>query len=112
MTCLVLRTQLWTEFLDFDPDHACGRRTTSTLIGKFASKAFIIFLLALEAIVTYFFFEDTLMRVFSVLGMVTFIAFEIIRGTSDKEKKAAMKAQNAMGLSLVLWIWYRGLFAA
>lgn len=30
----MLRTQIWTEFLDYDPDSACGRRTTSTLLGK------------------------------------------------------------------------------
>lgn len=44
--------------------------------------------------------------------MVAFVALEVLRGTDDKEKKKAMKAQNALGLSLVFWIWHRGLFAA
>jgi len=112
MSCLVLRTQIWTEFLDYDPDLACGRRTTSTMIGKDLSKAAVVILLALEGLVTWYFFEDFLMRLFSILGMVFFIVLEIIRGTDDKEKKKAMKMQNALGLSLVFWIWYRGLFAA
>jgi len=112
MTCLVLRTQLWTEFLDFDPDAACNRRTTSTLIGKFWSKALVVVLLAMEAVVTWYFFEDYLMRFFSISGIFAFVSLEVIRGTDDKEKKKAMKAQNALGLSLVFWIWHRGLFAA
>eukprot|EP00913_Durusdinium_trenchii_P035945 g33632.t1 len=60
MSCLVLRTQIWTgtEFLDYDPDAACGRRTTSTLLGKDLSKALVVILLALEGLVTWYFFED------------------------------------------------------
>jgi len=112
MTCLVLRTQLWTEFLDFEPDAACGRRTTSTLIGKAASKALVVILLGLEAVVTWYFFDDLLMRIFSFSGMLAFVGLEVIRGTNDKEKKKAMKAQNALGFSLVFWIWHKGLFAA
>ncbi|CAK9007619.1 Lycopene elongase/hydratase [Durusdinium trenchii] len=53
MSCLVLRTQIWTEFLDYDPDAACGRRTTSTLLGKDLSKALVVILLALEGLVTW-----------------------------------------------------------
>jgi len=112
MSCLVLRTQIWTEFLDYDPDSACGRRTTSTLLGKALSKALVVVLLAMEGLVTWYFFEDFLMRLFSISGMVAFVALEVLRGTDDKEKKKAMKAQNALGLSLVFWIWHRGLFAA
>lgn len=111
MTCLVLRTQLWTEFLDFDPDAACGRRTTSTMVGKVWSKALVVVFLGLEAFVTWWYFDDFLMRLFSFSGIVFFVALEIVRGTDDREKKKAMKAQNAIGLSLVFWIWYRGLFA-
>eukprot|EP00434_Breviolum_minutum_P001590 symbB.v1.2.001404.t2/scaffold75.1/size348941/10 len=84
MSCLVLRTQIWTEFLDYDPDLACGRRTTSTMIGKDLSKAAVVILLALEGLVTWYFFEDFLMRLFSILGMVFFIVLEIIRGTDDR----------------------------
>jgi len=112
MACLVLRTQLWTEFLDYEPDLACGRRTTSTLVGRFWSKVLVAAFLAMEAIVTWYFFDDTLMRVFSFSGMLAFLALEVIRGTDDREKKKAMKAQNALGLSLVFWIWHKGLFAA
>lgn len=112
MTCLVLRTQLWTEFLDYDPDFACGRRTTSTLVGKFWSRVLVVFLLFAEAAVTWHFFEDWPMRIFSISGVAAFLALEVIRGTNDKEKKKAMKAQNALGLSLVFWIWYKGLFAS
>eukprot|EP00747_Dinoflagellata_sp_TGD_P162766 gnl/TRDRNA2_/TRDRNA2_180741_c0_seq1.p1 gnl/TRDRNA2_/TRDRNA2_180741_c0~~gnl/TRDRNA2_/TRDRNA2_180741_c0_seq1.p1 ORF type:complete len:304 (-),score=41.96 gnl/TRDRNA2_/TRDRNA2_180741_c0_seq1:62-973(-) len=112
MTCLVLRTQVWTELLDHDPDAACGRRTTSTLLGTFWSKAAVVAFLALEVVVTCYFFDDLLMRLFSVMGLVSFVAIELVRGTNDKEKKRAMKAQNALGLSLVFWIWYKGLFAS
>ncbi|CAJ1457544.1 unnamed protein product [Effrenium voratum] len=86
MSCLVLRTQIWTEFLDYDPDSACGRRTTSTLLGKDLSKALVVALLALEGLVTWYFFEDFLMRLFSISGMVAFVALEIIRGTDDKAR--------------------------
>lgn len=112
MTCLVLRTQVWTELLDYEPDSKCGRRTTSTLVGQFWSKVLVVSFLFAEAVVTWYFFEDWLMRVFSVMGLVSFLGLEVIRGTDDKEKKKAMKAQNALGLSLVFWIWYKGLFAA
>jgi len=112
MTCLVLRTQLWTEFLDYEPDLACNRRTTSTLVGRFWSKALVVFFLCMEALVTWHFFEDSLMRTFSFSGIVSFTALEVVRGTDDREKKKAMKAQNALGLSLVFWIWHKGLFAA
>jgi len=112
MTCLVLRTQLWTEFLDYEPDLACGRRTTSTLVGRTGSKALVVCFLAAEALVTWCFFADALMRIFSFSGIVSFIILEVVRGTDDREKKKAMKAQNALGLSLVFWIWHKGLFAA
>mmetsp|Transcript_73480 Transcript_73480/g.226862 ORF Transcript_73480/g.226862 Transcript_73480/m.226862 type:complete len:303 (+) Transcript_73480:70-978(+) len=112
MTCLVLRTQLWTEFLDYEPDLACNRRTTSTLVGKFWSKVLVVIFLVLEAFVTWYFFADTLMRTFSFSGILAFVALEVVRGTDDREKKKAMKAQNALGLSLVFWIWHKGIFAA
>jgi len=112
MTCLVLRTQLWTELLDYEPDAKCNRRTTSTLVGKFWSKVLVVLFLVAEAAVTWIFFPDMLMRVFSLTGVVAFVGLEIVRGTDDKEKKKAMKAQNALGLSLVFWIWYNGLFAS
>jgi 4-hydroxybenzoate polyprenyltransferase len=112
MACLVLRTQLWTEFLDYDPDSACNRRTTSTLVGKFWSKVLVVTFLALEAAVTWYYFADTLMRLFSFSGIIAFVMLEVVRGTNDKEKKKAMKAQNALGMSLVFWIWHRGIFAS
>jgi len=112
MTCLVLRTQLWTELLDYDPDAKCGRRTTSTLVGKRWSKVLVLFFLAAEAGVTWYFFEDMLMRIFSFAGVAAFVGLECIRGTNDREKKKAMKMQNALGLSLVLWVWHKGIFAA
>jgi len=112
MTCLVLRTQLWTEFLDYEPDTKCGRRTTSTLLGRFWSKVFVVAFLLAEAGVTWYFFEDLLMRMFSISGCVAFVALEVIKGTDDREKKKAMKMQNGLGMSLVLWIWYRGIFAS
>jgi 1,4-dihydroxy-2-naphthoate octaprenyltransferase len=111
MTCLVLRTQLWTEFLDYGPDSACGRRTTSVLLGKAWSKGLVVFCLILEALVTLYFFDDFLMRFFSCSGIVSFVIFEVVRGTTDKEKKKAMKVQNGLGLCLVFWIWHKGLFA-
>lgn len=110
MTCLVLRTQLWTEFLDYGPDAACGRRTTSTLVGPTMSKVLVVLFLAMEAAVTWHFFDDWLMRLFSFSGIVAFTALEVVRGTDDREKKKAMKVQNGLGLSLVFWIWYRGVF--
>mmetsp|Transcript_40179 Transcript_40179/g.129031 ORF Transcript_40179/g.129031 Transcript_40179/m.129031 type:complete len:318 (+) Transcript_40179:67-1020(+) len=112
MTCLVLRTQLWTELLDYEPDAKCNRRTTSTLVGKTWSKILVVLFLAAEAGVTWYFFPDMLMRIFSISGIVSFVALELIRGTDDREKKKAMKAQNALGLSLVFWIWHKGLFAS
>lgn len=112
MTCLVLRTQLWTEFLDYEPDAACGRRTTSTLVGRMWSKILVVFFLVAEAAVTWYFFDDLLMRTFSFTGIVAFVALEVVRGTSDREKKKAMKVQTALGFSLVFWIWHKGLFAS
>mmetsp|Transcript_62161 Transcript_62161/g.189827 ORF Transcript_62161/g.189827 Transcript_62161/m.189827 type:complete len:326 (-) Transcript_62161:58-1035(-) len=112
MSCLVLRTQLWTEYLDYDPDLSCGRRTTSTLVGKFWSKVLVVTFVTAEAAVTWVYFDDTLMRIFSLSGVVAFVGLEVVRGTNDREKKKAMKAQNALGLSLVFWIWYKGIFAS
>jgi len=111
LTCLVLRTQIWTELLDYAPDAACGRRTTSTLVGERASQVLVVLLLLMEVLVTFYFFDDWLMRLFSVLGLVVFIGLELVKGTSDREKKTAMKMQNAVGLSLVLWIWHKAIFA-
>jgi len=112
MTCLVLRTQLWTEFLDYEPDLACGRRTTSTLVGPLWSKLLTAAFLVLEAVTTWYFFTDTLMRLFSVSGIFAFLFLEVLHTMDDREKKKAMKAQNALGLSLVFWIWHKGIFAA
>merc|ERR1711920_986662 len=112
MTCLVLRTQIWTEFLDSDPDLACGRRTTSTLVGKAWSKALVVLFLFAEAAVTCCFFDDLFLTISSFAGVVLFIFLEVLSATSDKEKKKAMKVQTAMGFSLVFWIWHRGIFAA
>lgn len=110
MTCLVLRTQVWTEFLDYAPDSACGRRTTSTLLGVTWSKIVVVALLSAEALITCYFFDDVLMRLFSISGIFAFVGLEVVRGTDDREKKKAMKIQNGLGLSLVLWIWHKGVF--
>jgi 4-hydroxybenzoate polyprenyltransferase len=112
MTCLVLRTQLWTEFLDYEPDLACGRRTTSTLVGKAWSKVLVVFFLVAEAAVTFCFFDDVLLMISTCVGVVAFVCLEVVTGTTDQEKKKAMKVQTGVGFSLVFWIWYRGLFAA
>lgn len=112
MTCLVLRTQLWTEFLDYEPDLACGRRTTSTLVGKAWSKVLVVFFLVAEAAVTFYFFDDVLLMISTCVGVVAFVCLEVVTGTTDQEKKKAMKVQTGVGFSLVFWIWYRGLFAA
>lgn len=112
MSCLVLRTQVWTELLDFEPDSAVNRRTTSTLIGRRASQALVVILLMAEAAICFHCFDDWLLRLFSVSGILVFILLEGVRGTNDKEKKKAMKSQTALGFSLMLWIWHRGIFAA
>jgi len=112
MTCLTLRTQFWLEVLDFEADSQCGRRTTCTLLGEAWSKVLLVAFLLAEVFVTFYFFADTLLRIFSVSGVVVFVLLEVVRGTDDREKKKAMKAQNALGMSLMLWIWHKGLFAA
>jgi len=52
------------------------------------------------------------MRLFSVSGIFAFLFLEVLHTMDDREKKKAMKAQNALGLSLVFWIWHKGIFAA
>lgn len=81
MTCLVLRTQLWTELLDYEPDHKCGRRTTSTLVGQFWSKVLVVLFLVMEVAVTWYYFIDFVMRIFSLSGLIAFVCLEVIRGT-------------------------------
>jgi len=112
MSFLVLRTQLWTEYLDYQPDLACHRRTTSTLVGKTWSKVLTVLFLVGEFLTTAVYFNDVVFQLFSVSGILVFVALEVVRGTSDAEKKKAMKVQNAIGLSLVFYIWSKGLFAA
>ena len=38
VACLVGRTQLWTEYMDYEPDLACGRKTTICLLGASCGK--------------------------------------------------------------------------
>mmetsp|Transcript_5215 Transcript_5215/g.12489 ORF Transcript_5215/g.12489 Transcript_5215/m.12489 type:complete len:312 (-) Transcript_5215:108-1043(-) len=112
MTCLVLRTQLWTELMDHDEDAKCNRRTTSILLGKPLSKVATLLALSSEAAVTFIFFDDWLMRFFSLSGIAAFGMLEIAGGgADDKDKMKAMKAHFPLGMTLVFWIWYKGLFA-
>eukprot|EP00746_Dinoflagellata_sp_MGD_P027420 gnl/MRDRNA2_/MRDRNA2_164733_c0_seq1.p1 gnl/MRDRNA2_/MRDRNA2_164733_c0~~gnl/MRDRNA2_/MRDRNA2_164733_c0_seq1.p1 ORF type:complete len:293 (-),score=43.08 gnl/MRDRNA2_/MRDRNA2_164733_c0_seq1:11-889(-) len=111
MTFLVLRTQLWTELMDYEADAEVNRRTTSTLIGKRPSQVAVVSVLLGEAIFTFLYFDDWPMRILAVSGLVTFVALECVKGTDDDEKKKAMKSQNGVGFLLMGWIWYRGVFA-
>lgn len=56
MVFLVLRTQLWTEFMDYEEDAKHNRKTTSVLIGRTASQIVVAAVLLGEAIMVLVFF--------------------------------------------------------
>jgi len=58
MTFLVLRTQLWTEFMDHDEDASFNRKTTSVLLGRVLSQIVVACVLAGEALMVWTHFDD------------------------------------------------------
>ena len=111
MTFLVLRTQLWTEFMDHDEDAGFNRKTTSVLLGRALSQIAVAAVLAGEALMVWVNFDDAVLRGFSVMGLVMFILTEVLNVLpADKDKKIAVHSQNLVGLLLMVWIWNQGLF--
>ena len=121
---LILRTQLWTEFMDYDADRACARRTTVCLFSRkfpylstaghlhLTSAATVVFLSMLaEAVGVVCLFEDFGLRFFSVFGVVMFVAIEYTGSMRTVEsQKLVMKMQTFGGLLLIGHIWSRKLF--
>jgi len=120
---LVSRTQLWTEVMDVIEDKESGRRTTAVVLGKKMTLWVIALVLSLEAVVTFYFFEDMVLRGFSVIGIILFILLEVMKEEKDKKKQTAserakdnskkamvMISQNGVGFLLMTHIWYHGCF--
>jgi hypothetical protein len=137
LTFLILRTQLWTEYMDYDSDLACRRRTTVCLFKRkyppkweflkgstvsFSTKimaclqnaaSIVFFSMLAEAVAVIYFFSDFGLQFFSCFGVVMFILIECFGVMESLEsQKLVMMVQTFGGLMLIGHIWVNKLFVA
>ncbi len=115
LVLIVTRTQLWTEYMDYDADNAKARKTTVCLFSKAKAQALVLSTLVVEfAVVAALFSEDAVLQTFSAFGVVMYALVEYSPEAwglrTVKTQKKVMIGQSAGGLLLIGHIWLAGLF--
>lgn len=122
---LLIRSQLWTELLDYEPDRSSQKWTTlSRLPTKALAQQVVLAVLLIESIWCYLQYQQrgsdwfTLLA-FSCMGVLLFITLEYVLPQSSLHTKNAAPVvdlvwlaimQNAGGIFLLYDCWTRGIF--
>jgi hypothetical protein len=113
---LITRSQLWTEYMDYDSDGLCKKWTTLSRIStKNQAKCVVVVILFGEAVWTCFNLmldvDWIFLAAFSVMGLGIFLALECgIKTISQKELIAMALLQSIGGIYLLYDTWSSGLF--
>eukprot|EP00039_Didymoeca_costata_P016963 m.310326 g.310326 ORF g.310326 m.310326 type:complete len:310 (+) comp16476_c0_seq6:328-1257(+) len=126
---LVIRTQMWTQIMDLVPDLAAGaysqahlsfdfayliesgRRTSVTVLGAKSSKLLLLALIVAEALLAVTCFNDTILSVFEILG-VLMVTVEVVfqEKLSVEKMKLTGIVNNAAGFVLLVYCWLNKVF--
>jgi 4-hydroxybenzoate polyprenyltransferase len=111
-----LHAQLIGEVMDYWPDREAGRVTSSTVIGVRPTKAAITLLVAAEAAMLWFVFQDPVLGGMLTLGVAWLLLDLFViwrdRRYTRKEFTLAGIGMNVAGVVSMAWVLWRGTLLA
>lgn len=107
-----MQSHLMGEVMDIEPDRAAKRKTTATIIGMEKTKLVIIFIVALEVALLFYFFREFIFGAILSIGLLWLILdlFFIYRNkvyTLTQMKLFAILS-NLIALVTISYVWYSG----
>lgn len=107
-----MHSHVFGEVMDIEPDRLSGRTTTATLIGRVPAKFLIAALLCIETALVYFYFQDSVVAGFLVIGMIWFVldaaALWKNRHYTPTEMRLFLWGWNIAALLGIFWNWKQG----
>ena len=104
-----MHSHIFGEIMDVVPDRLTGRHTTATQAGTVPAKFAIVTLLALEAVLVFYFFRDPYLTTFLAASAVWFMLDALViwkdRVYSPVQMKFVMLAWNAVALASIPLVW-------
>lgn len=113
---LVCRTQLWTEYMDYESDRLHARGTTlAKLSSKHYARILVLVVLCMEATWNWRQYEQVeewqTLFLFSLLGMASFVGMEVAPPKSSSFIWVAI-VQSIGGLWLIQDCWHKRVFVS
>jgi 4-hydroxybenzoate polyprenyltransferase len=114
---LVLRTQLWTEYMDYESDNKRNRKTTvAKMPSKQWARCLVLSALLLEVAWNWHQLQEMAewrnLFAFSILGVVSFVGMEYAGGPKTSSLVWLALLQGAGGLWLIQDSWQMRLFVS
>ena len=107
-----MHSHVFGEVMDIEPDRLSGRTTTATLIGRVPAKFLIAGFLSIETALVYFYFHDSIIAGFLVIGMIWFVLDAAVlwksRAYSPTEMRLFLWGWNIAALLGIFWNWSQG----
>jgi 4-hydroxybenzoate polyprenyltransferase len=104
-----MHSHVFGEVMDRVPDAAAGRKTTAVVIGSARAKLLMSAFLAVEAVLVWWAFRDTVITTFLAASCAWFISDALLlwrdRPYSPAQMKLAMIGWNAIALGSMYWVW-------
>lgn len=112
LTLFAFQAHIAGEIMDIEPDLQANKKTTATLIGRKNTKLLMLFLLAFETFILWFWFQDLVLSGFLGIFSLWLIAdiFFLF-----KEKPYTLKQMKLFGIAMnisailsMIWVLYSG----
>ena len=107
-----MQSHLMGEVMDIKPDRMAKRKTTATVLGVVKTKMLIIFIVLLELIVLYFYFNEYIFTAILSCGLVwLFVDLLIIfknRTYSLFQMRLFGIASNVIAIISIIYVWHSG----
>lgn len=122
---IIVRSQLWTEYMDLDADAAQQRRTTAVILGREGIRLASTIAIIVESVIVCYLFDDFVVCALSLAALVFFLGTEVVLpmargGSVSKKDKPAMRPQkkhifyqvalNIVAFIVMVLVWMRGAF--
>lgn len=109
-----MHSHVFGEIMDIEPDSSVGRNTTAVIIGRVKAKLLIAGFLAIETALVFMFFRDPVLTGFLLASAIWFALDATVfwrnRPYTPGQMRFAMLAWNAVALSSMPWVWWKGGF--
>jgi 4-hydroxybenzoate polyprenyltransferase len=115
LSFLIARSQLWTEYMDYESDRLCSKWTTLSRLSKDQARSVVFSILLCEAAWTCSQARQDadwfVLATFSIMGLALFLIIEYgVKGISAKELIALAGLQTVGGIHLLYDTWSKGVF--